>query len=100
MHLPRPSGKNSTAVSVRWRRGSRDDQLNAIQTVYIAGVDLRLPLVLAGSRAFTRFDRACASQRQLASASESVIDLSTTASLHQIGNIPSPLVDLPQWTVS
>jgi hypothetical protein len=69
------------------------------EPLHLAGFDMQLPLVLAGARALTRFGRACVSQRQLASASESVIDLST-ASLHQIGNIPSPLVDLPQWTVS
>ena len=44
---------------------------------YVAGLDLQLPLVLAGARVSTRFARLCALQCQLASASKSVFNLST-----------------------
>jgi hypothetical protein len=42
----------------------------------VIGLDLQLPLALAGARASTRFARLCALQRHLASASKSVFNLS------------------------
>jgi hypothetical protein len=39
---------------------------------YVVGLDLQLPLALAGARVSTRFARLCALQRQLASASKSL----------------------------
>jgi hypothetical protein len=44
---------------------------------YGAGLDLQLPLVLAGTRVSTRFARLCALQCQLASASKGGFNLST-----------------------
>jgi hypothetical protein len=45
--------------------------------LYVVGLDLQFPLALAGARVSTRFARLCALQRQLASASKSMFNLST-----------------------
>ena len=58
---------------------------------YVVGLDVQLPLALAGARVSTRFARLCALQCQLASASKSVFNLSSN--LAPLAMISDPFVN-------